>query len=62
MTQDPIVDEIHRIREQIAEQANNDLAAICRAARERQAASGQDPVAMPPRKSDEGDSPKRAAG
>ena len=62
MTEDPIVDEIHRIREKIAEQANNDLAAICRAAREHQSASGEEPVAMPPRKPDPQDSPKRAAG
>jgi hypothetical protein len=47
MTQDPIVEEIHRVREHIAEQSNNDLGSICRAARERQAASGQTSVSMP---------------
>jgi hypothetical protein len=62
--QDPIVEEIHRVREHIAEQSSNDLASICRAARERQAASGQAAVSMPSRKSDVDIDlpPKRAAG
>ena len=62
MTPDPIVREIHQIREQIAERANNDLETICRAAREHQSASGQEPVAMALRKPDLQDSPERAAG
>jgi hypothetical protein len=63
MTQDPIVEEVHRVREDIAEQSSNDLAAICSAARERQAASGQPPVSMPPRSPDADlhPVPKRAA-
>lgn len=46
---DPIIEEIHRIREAIAQRFNNDLHAICEEARRQQAASGQKPVSFPPR-------------
>ena len=40
MNDDPIVDEIHRIREAISREHNDDLRAIAEAARARQEKSG----------------------
>ena len=45
---DPIVDEIHAIREAIAKTTNDDLRKIAEAARSRQAASGRKVVGLPP--------------
>ena len=47
MTNDPIVEEIHRIREQLSQKYNNDLHAICEAARRAQEASGRKVVHFP---------------
>lgn len=50
MSQDRIVEEIHRIRAEYAEQFNNDIHAICEDARKKQAKSDSPPVSRPPRK------------
>ena len=50
MKPDPIVEEIHRIREEYAKRFNNDLHAICADLRARQAMSGRQVVSRPPRK------------
>ena len=50
MKPDPIVEEIHRIREEYAKRFNNDLHAICEDLRARQAKSGRQVVSRPPRK------------
>ena len=47
---DPIVDEIHAIREAMAKASNDDLRKIADAARSRQAASGRKVVKLPPRR------------
>ena len=49
MTNDPIVQEIHEIREKIAEAFNHDLGAICRDARERIARGEFEVVRLPPK-------------
>jgi hypothetical protein len=50
MSSDPVVAEIHRIREQIAARFNYDVRAIGEDARRRDAASGQPVVRRPPRR------------
>jgi hypothetical protein len=50
MTPDPIVEEVHAIREAIAKRFNNDLGAVCEDARQRQARSSRAVVKLPPRK------------
>jgi hypothetical protein len=63
MTNDPVVEEIHRVREGIAERFNNDLQAIADDARRRQADSGR--AAIEPRArgaTPRADKPKRAVG
>ncbi len=47
---DPIIEEIHAIREAIAKTSNDDLRKIAEAARSRQAASGRKVVNLPPRR------------
>jgi hypothetical protein len=47
---DPIVEEIHAVREAIAREAGYDLDRIIEAARARQVASGQPVVRLPPKK------------
>lgn len=47
---DPIVDEIHAIRDAIAKASDNDLRKIAEAARSRQRASGRQAVTLPPRR------------
>jgi len=49
MWEDPIVAEIHRIREQIAARHNYDLHAICQAMREQEKTGGREVVTLPPR-------------
>lgn len=49
---DPIVEEIHAVREDIARAADYDLEKILKAARERQAVSGVQAVRLPPRKTE----------
>jgi hypothetical protein len=48
---DPIVEEIHTVREQLAREANYDLERLLEAARERQAAAGLKAVRLPSKKS-----------
>jgi len=47
---DPIIEEIHAVREEIARQSGNDLEKILEAARARQAGSGLPAVRLNPRK------------
>ncbi len=46
---DPIVDEIHRVREKLAEQHGFDMRAIVRDLRERQVQSGRRYETFPPK-------------
>jgi hypothetical protein len=50
MTSDRIVEEVRAVREQIALENNNDLAAIFAALRKAEAESAQPHVTLPPRK------------
>lgn len=47
---DPIVEEIHKIREEYAEQFGFDISAICKDIQEKQARSGHKLVSFPARK------------
>jgi hypothetical protein len=47
---DPIIEEIHAVREAIAREADYDLEKMLEAARARQAAGGLQSVRLPPRK------------
>ena len=47
---DPIVEEIHAVREAIARESGYDLDRIVEAARARQAASGREAIRLPPKK------------
>ena len=47
---DPIIDEIHAIREAIAKASGNDLQQIAEAARSRQKASGRKVMKLPARR------------
>jgi hypothetical protein len=47
---DPILEEIHAVREEIAREADYDIEKILEAARARQAASGRQSVQLPPKK------------
>ena len=49
MQDDPIVAEIRRIREEIAARFNYDIDALGKYARDRDAASGQKVIRLPPR-------------
>ena len=49
MREDPIVEEVRRIREELAAQEGNDLRRIAAAARRRQGQSGRKVVRLPPR-------------
>ena len=49
---DPIVEEIHAVREELARAADYDLEKLLEAARERQAAAGRKAVRLPPRKAE----------
>ena len=50
MWQDPIVEEIRRIRDEHAKKFNYDLHAICEDFRKRQLLSGRTVVSRPPRR------------
>ena len=50
MEADPIIDEIHAIREALSKASGDDLRKIAEAARARQAQSGRQTVRLPPRK------------
>jgi hypothetical protein len=47
---DPIVEQIHAIREAIAKASGNELERIAEAARARQAKSGRKVVRLPPKR------------
>ena len=47
---DPIIEEIHAVRDALARAADYDLERMLEAARERQAASGMKTVRLSPRK------------
>ena len=47
---DPIIEEIHAVRDALARAADDDLERMLEAARERQAASGMKAVRLSPRK------------
>jgi hypothetical protein len=50
MWRDPIVEEIHRVRDEQAKKFGYDLHAICEDIRKKQAMSDQKVVTRPPRK------------
>jgi len=50
MESDPIVDEIHAVRELLSRASGHDIRKIAEAAKARQAASGKKTVRLPPRK------------
>ena len=47
---DPIIDEIHAIRDAIAKESDNDLQKMAEAAKSRQRASGRQGVKLPPKR------------
>ena len=47
---DPIVEEIHAVRDAIAQESGYDIRKIAQAAREREARSGRKVVTLEPRK------------
>lgn len=49
MKPDPIVEEIHTVREELSRLSGDDIRAIADAARERQILSGRPTVRLPPR-------------
>lgn len=49
---DPIIEEIHAVRDDLAKAADYDLDKMLESARERQAASGVKAVRLPPRKAE----------
>ena len=51
MWKDEIVEEVRRVREELAARFNHDITAIVENARKEQAASGRRTVSFPPRKS-----------
>jgi len=52
MSSDPIVAEIHAIRERLAARFNYDVHAIGKDAQQREALSGRKVVCLPPRRPD----------
>lgn len=50
MEPDPIIEEIHAIREALSRVSGNDIRKIAEAAQARQAESGRQTVRLPPRK------------
>lgn len=50
MEPDPIIEEIHAIREALSRVSGDDIRKIAEAARARQAESGRNTVRLPPRK------------
>jgi hypothetical protein len=50
--QDPILDELHAIREALAKASNDDLQQIAEAAKDRQRNSGHEIVRLPPKRVD----------
>ncbi|MHC5016906.1 MAG: hypothetical protein ACYTGM_20830 [Planctomycetota bacterium] len=60
---DPIVEEVRKVRQEYAARFNYDLKAIAEDLRRRQAESGRDIVAFPPRRleDDQPEAPKEGA-
>jgi hypothetical protein len=52
MIEDPIVEEVRRIRNEYAKQFNYDLDAVCRDLRQKQERSGRKIVSFPPKKTE----------
>ena len=50
MRNDPIVDEIRRIRQEHTDKFNGDLHAICKDIRQQERESGREYVSYPPRR------------
>lgn len=50
MEPDPIIEEIHAIREALSKASGDDIRKIAEAAKSRQAQSGRKAVRLPPRK------------
>ena len=50
MIEDPIVEEVRRIRDEYARKFNYDLDAICEDLKKKQAESGRKLVSFPPRR------------
>ena len=50
MEPDPIIEEIHTIREALSKASGDDIRKIAEAAKARQAKSGRKAVQLPPRK------------
>ena len=50
MPTDPIIEEIHAIREALSKASGDDIRKIAEAAKARQAQSGRKAVRLPPRK------------
>jgi len=50
MKPDPIVEQVHQVRESISHRFGGDLHAICEDARRRQVAGGRKTVTLPPRR------------
>ena len=50
MEPDPIIEEIHAIREALSRESGDDIRRIAEAAKARQAESGRKTVRLPPRK------------
>lgn len=50
MANDPIIEEIHRVRDALSKAADHDIRKIAEAARARQRESGRKAVRLPPRK------------
>jgi hypothetical protein len=50
MWRDPIIEELHKIREDYARQFNFNIHAICKDIQEKQGQSGREIVSFPPRR------------
>ncbi len=50
MLEDPIIEELHKIREEIAAESNYDLHAIVVALRQHQQAEGRAVISLPPKR------------
>ncbi len=50
MWRDPIIEELHKIREDYARQFNFDIHAICKDIQKKQGQSGREIVSFPPRR------------
>ena len=60
MARDPIVEEVRRIREELAARHDNDLDAIVRALRKASEDGGRKVVSLPPRPASTGEGDQKA--